>query len=359
MRLIFILFMTTTLGFIQGKLFSSADLIRAQCFPSADLVSAWQGLFELQPALEHHGLVFVQDNPDVIFCNNVSAEIFSKKVPIIILERKDAASLSIKHLFLLKDPRIKAIFKNPVLYPKELNNQPLGFNDSYHFGLLKEFNATIVLKETPQLTAYELNKIQCVVWNIKQSAFGYKGAPLKDYSIDYQASRPIDVFFAGSTIQGEKLTSSLSDNIYVWHRKKAVEALKKVTNIKKIVCGDRVFTYKDYIDLIKRSKIVVSPWGFGEWCYRDFEAILLGAVLLKPDTSFIKCIPNVYQNNKTYVPCSADFSDLATKIYTILEHYQDYMPMRRYAKQVMLKSWDFDKIARDFVENVRKALARS
>ena len=29
----------------------------------------------------------------------------------------------------------------------------------------------------------------------------------------------------------------------------------------------------EYFELLKNSKIALSPWGNGEWCWRDFEAI--------------------------------------------------------------------------------------
>jgi len=64
--------------------------------------------------------------------------------------------------------------------------------------------------------------------------------------------------------------------------------------------------YKELLD----SKIVLSPFGWGEVCFRDFEAILSRALLLKPDMSHLVTWPNVYIPYETYVPLKWDGSDL-------------------------------------------------
>ena len=42
---------------------------------------------------------------------------------------------------------------------------------------------------------------------------------------------------------------------------------------------------------MRQSKIVVSPFGFGEMCHRDFEAWGCGAVLLKPRVDHLRTLP--------------------------------------------------------------------
>ena len=74
---------------------------------------------------------------------------------------------------------------------------------------------------------------------------------------------------------------------------------------------------KLYYRELYNSKIVLSPFGWGEVCFRDFEAILAGALLFKPDMSHLVTWPNVYIPNETYVPLSWDGSDLLEKT----EHY--------------------------------------
>lgn len=70
---------------------------------------------------------------------------------------------------------------------------------------------------------------------------------------------------------------------------------------------------KKYYTELADSKIVLSPFGWGEVCFRDFEAILAGALLFKPDMSHLVTWPNVYIPNETYVPLKWDGSDLMEK----------------------------------------------
>jgi hypothetical protein len=62
------------------------------------------------------------------------------------------------------------------------------------------------------------------------------------------------------------------------------------------------------------SQMVLSPFGWGEVCHRDFEAIMAGALLLKPCMSHMKTYPDVYLSNETYVPLAWDGGDLIEKV---------------------------------------------
>jgi hypothetical protein len=65
-----------------------------------------------------------------------------------------------------------------------------------------------------------------------------------------------------------------------------------------------------YLDEMLHSRIVVSPFGYGELCWRDFEAILCGALLVKPDTSHLRTMPDLLVPGETYLPVAWDFSNL-------------------------------------------------
>ena len=41
----------------------------------------------------------------------------------------------------------------------------------------------------------------------------------------------------------------------------------------------------------RESKLCFSPFGYGEVCWRDFEAMSTGAVLVKPDMSHLQARP--------------------------------------------------------------------
>ena len=65
-----------------------------------------------------------------------------------------------------------------------------------------------------------------------------------------------------------------------------------------------------YFSELKKSKLVVSPFGYGEINYRDFEAMLCGAALLKPDMSHMETWPDLFQAGQTLYVHAWDFSDL-------------------------------------------------
>lgn len=66
-----------------------------------------------------------------------------------------------------------------------------------------------------------------------------------------------------------------------------------------------------YYRELSNVKAVLSPFGWGEICYRDFEAIRSHAVLIKPNMDHIDTWPSVYQKNETYLDVRWDGSDLA------------------------------------------------
>ncbi len=338
------------------SLLQSNTIIRALCYQESQYNSHWNSLFALKPYLLKYGLKFVNEKPDVIFCNRVTSQVLSYNCPIIILEKYDAASLHSVSRKALSDPTykhlIKGIFKNYTLRPLSLYNAIHSAN-CYHFQLINTYAHLQTPQALRKLSPDDLTKIQCVVWNLHESAFTAKKSTLKDYHINFNQKRPIDVFFIGSVSMPN--FNPQFNQLYLWHRVTAIRTIKSISGISTIATS-RPIPYHDYINLITKSKIVVSPWGLGEWCHRDYEAIHCGAVLIKPDTSFVQAIPDIYQNNSTYVPCKPDFSDLQQKVDHILTHYESYQPMRERAKKLLVDSWDMDALAKMFVNHVRQVL---
>jgi len=61
---------------------------------------------------------------------------------------------------------------------------------------------------------------------------------------------------------------------------------------------------------LNRARMSLSPFGWGEVCFRDFESILSGAALIKPDCSHLETYPDIYRAGETYLPIAWDGSDL-------------------------------------------------
>jgi hypothetical protein len=98
-------------------------------------------------------------------------------------------------------------------------------------------------------------------------------------------------------------------------RQEAKDAVQKLQGIR-VVSEGRVRRHKFYSEM-QRSKMCFSPFGYGEVCWRDFEAHATGALLLKPDMSHLRVLPDVFVPFETYVPLKWDLSDFGEKV----EHY--------------------------------------
>jgi hypothetical protein len=75
---------------------------------------------------------------------------------------------------------------------------------------------------------------------------------------------------------------------------------------------------KDYFNEMRNAKISVSPFGVGEFCYRDYESIICGAALLKPDMSHLRTWPELYRNEDTFLSHKWDLSDFDDKVDLLL-----------------------------------------
>jgi hypothetical protein len=64
---------------------------------------------------------------------------------------------------------------------------------------------------------------------------------------------------------------------------------------------------------VRRSRIILSPFGWGELCKRDFEAVYSRSLLLKPDMSHLETWPDVFVPEQTYVAFDWDATDLLEK----------------------------------------------
>ncbi len=71
---------------------------------------------------------------------------------------------------------------------------------------------------------------------------------------------------------------------------------------------------------IKNAKITVSPFGWGELCLRDFEAVQNGSLMLKADMSHLETWPDVFVPEETYVPFDWDITNLKEIAHHYLEN---------------------------------------
>jgi hypothetical protein len=103
-----------------------------------------------------------------------------------------------------------------------------------------------------------------------------------------------------------------------WQRKMILE---KIAGRTEFLTG--VVSQKRFNREISNARITLSPFGWGEVCLRDFEAVLSGSLLLKPDMSHLETWPDVFVPFETYVPFGWDAEDLLEKTNYYLAHEQE------------------------------------
>lgn len=95
-------------------------------------------------------------------------------------------------------------------------------------------------------------------------------------------------------------------------RDHAREVVNRLPNIRKATYG--VVGHRDYLRELCFFKALLQPFGFGEVCWRHYEAVMCGSLLIKPDMCHVETDPDIYRPYETYIPVQWDFSDLEERI---------------------------------------------
>jgi hypothetical protein len=130
------------------------------------------------------------------------------------------------------------------------------------------------------------------------------------------------------------------DDWYTTYRKSVIEKIEQFGSTYKLaISGEhperRTVSSHQYFEDIRRSRIVVAPFGWGETTWRDYEAVCYNCLLIKPDMSHIDTAPHIYHPNETYVPVKWDFSDLEEKCAYYLANPQELSRIVLNARRVL------------------------
>jgi hypothetical protein len=113
---------------------------------------------------------------------------------------------------------------------------------------------------------------------------------------------------AGRTIDLHARLGRRGSGWYGAMRGAAAAALDPLSDLR--VASEGHVPLKEFMRELSASKLCFSPFGYGELCWRDLEAIAAGSVLVKPDMSHLETLPDLYEPGVTYLPCRWDFADL-------------------------------------------------
>ena len=153
--------------------------------------------------------------------------------------------------------------------------------------------------------------------------FGYKMSRLSNY-LNYNwyplkitetaANRNLDLTFRGT------IHSEINGKSHISEQRNKVITLLNQLNLN--IASGASIPKKKYWKELRNAKLSISPFGWGEVCYRDFETFIAGAILIKPRMDHLETIPNCYFENQTYVPIAWDLNDLPEKLDHLITNYK-------------------------------------
>lgn len=296
---------------------------------------------------ESMALYHIADGYDCILWQSppMYESVVKMATPVIILERVDGAQLRLSREWL---PRVAGVIKSYLFRDRDQYNWE---NDRAHIRLLHEagIQCTRPLyregKPQPQLCQGDLDKLR-----VGYTAFGAHQImeDIVKESIDFDAERPYDLCFMGTVgYQGTEVES---------HRMAALEATLRWSG-RSFGRTGRGIPRANYHEIIRQSKAVLCPWGWGEATYRDYEAMALGAVMVKPASDYVESWPDIYASG-TYIPCDVDFSHSRACIAAIARDWPACLGgTRRRAHQCAVDAWNPELIAAHMAKQIRSLLA--
>ena len=221
----------------------------------------------------------------------------------------------------------KYLFKT-ALTTQEQYTIPSAFN-KWFFGQKSELDLSY------QIPNNIFQNIKLSGWNLSY----YNNYLNFDYS---NLDKDIDVCAIFQGYHKENYDHCVRNDLHYTGHRTAVWDKLKTTNTISYEINKR--EYVDFISILRRSKCTISPFGMGEICFRDFEAIQYGSVLIKPDMGLVNTVPNIYIPYETYIPCKLDWSDLIEKIEWVKSHPAECKDIINNSRKVLLQSCTIENL---------------
>lgn len=271
--------------------------------------------------------------------NTKKKYIYDTNKPVLILERCDAVDTWCRDLDKIKN--CVGVFKNRSFRDVTMNNSTNNIygKTSYHkiaamfdtsnFKFNNNDIGMDIIKKTrlTPISEDKLKLIQTVLWDFHSSIFSTKMTPMVYFrNNEIKSKKKYDVFCVNHDKGNDYVTKP---------RQKAKNIVNSLPSKYKTVT--KKLNTKQYIKMLRTSKICVACWGYGEWVHMDGYALYGGIILIKPECDYVKMYPDLYRSHQTYIPCKPDFSDLEKIIIQVLENYDSYKGMLIRNREMMLK----------------------
>jgi hypothetical protein len=115
---------------------------------------------------------------------------------------------------------------------------------------------------------------------------------------------------------------SISCRVGLSHSRKSViahrQAIMDILKKRGVDCGK--IPLNEYFNEMKNAVIGIGPFGVGEITLRDYEIIICGSTLVKPDMTHLETWPELFKPDETFVAHKWDLSDFEEVISKVLNH---------------------------------------
>lgn len=190
----------------------------------------------------------------------------------------------------------------------------------------------------PVTNREDLKKLT-LLWNSSLADYRWLG-PYRSIAYDKLPFRPLLAFPTQSSFTSVRSIRPVDVTCRVgtkYHRKSICFHREQVLNALSSYVQPGKLSRRTYLRELSQNKISVSPFGYGETTLRDFETMISGAMLMKPDMTHTETWPNLYEAGETYVPFSWDLEDLTGKIEQYLSDDNERLRIAEQAQSVYRK----------------------
>jgi len=227
---------------------------------------------------------------------------------VFLFDGSDSTSLLVSYEVLVNS-NARCLFKNQLLTSRE------------DYRTSTPFNKVFFLEESNLDIGYDITEKN---WNrIKLSGFNL-GFLLPKYRsfFPFQLDKTLDICAVYQGEHPENYEHTVRNDVfYTKHRKGIWNKIKSLKNYSTLT--DKL-PRQQFIETLVRSKLALAPFGMGEICFRDFELMQYGVLMVKPSMDHLNTFPNPYNSEDTYVSFKRDLSNLEEVLTLVLENLRDY-----------------------------------
>ena len=218
------------------------------------------------------------------------------------------------------------ILKNKKLYLNKFYDGRV-YTD-YYYKLIKKNNYKTMYKEiedwSDPIPEEKLSKIQ-VCWNTSLADYSltshFVGLFYQKYLRRIFIKNSFSNFFSGNKLKKNNIMFNFNTN---YSRSMIAYQRSELNKLFKLESNKRL-SKVNYYKKLSNSKICISPFGWGEIAYRDYETFLNQSILLKPNMDHLETWPQLFIKDKTYLDFNWSLGDVKQVYEKILDDYEKYI----------------------------------